>query len=354
MDIRENKIELGIAVLAAIMIAGLFRVFGGMGADSRIETKEISYEMPRAKSDLVGEFGLDGRDIDRRYVNPFEKKNKAVDPAAAKKAAADAAAKAKQAAAAAEAAKKAAEAKKKAQTQYRVVEADRRRLTPDLRDSNPQQPHYANPELVFRKTAGQTENENRKDLLTPNQWHDLLKGQPTMANMQKLVDAVRANEIDPETFYSIAEEMLKSQDESKQKVALAGLEQVPTAGSFIVIANAQGLTGGMNDLADAILESYAAKPKHGALMGVLRSDDQVAALAAASVVMAGIKASKEGGPSTGTPRPGREQSAALNDWGLFVPIFQEWASSGEAALQGPASSILSQLNASVPTDVASF
>lgn len=350
MDFRENKIELGIAVLAAVMIAGLFRVFGGMGADPRIDGKEISYEMPRAKNDLSGDFGLDGREIDRQYVNPFGKKNKSTDTAAAdaaKKAAEAAKAKQQQAArAAAEAAKKAAEAKKKAQTQVRVVDNNRQRMTSDPAANRDTQP-VANDQM-FRRTAGEPDAEKKKaDTLSPDQWRALLLGQPSAANMAKLVAALQAGEVEAATFYMIVGELLESQNSERQAVALGGLSQVPTAQSFELVAEKMSLLPAeLQTSASSFLNSYAFPNRMRALLPVLNSQNPAVALMAAGIVRQGIEAAKNGTAPTGTdPRQSRDQQqfATLSAWQMFIPTFQRWISSDDASLHDPAQQILALL-----------
>lgn len=337
MEFRPSKIEIGIVILTFVGI-GFFRLIGTASPEA-LPVQDISYEMPRPKSDLVGEFGLGHREVDRRYVNPFEKK----------------------AAAAADGSKsaklppKVAKAKPKKPVAYRpgydprrdprfmmnVVDKNRSGFsTENDLDSNLAPPSA---DMISRQAAGAQDDEgveNKKDRLSPAQWRSLLSAQPTRENMEKLVDALSKGEADEATFYQIVEEFLKDQNTEKHAVALHGLSQRPTLASFKFAA---GLVATLPTDAkpgvEQYLQSFSAPSRHSVLLAALQSSDRDIALRAAQVVLTGIQTAQA--PPT-DPREVRGQQAAVN-WSRFTLVFQRWAASGDANLQGIASSILALL-----------
>ncbi|MBX3034417.1 MAG: hypothetical protein KF865_10880 [Bdellovibrionaceae bacterium] len=358
MDFRDNKLELGIGLLVAVMVLGLFQLFGSVKDSPVNEVQDISYEMGRPKSEMIGEFGLGGREIDRRYVNPYAKKAaqaaadaKNVKPAATNPAAAQAAAaKAKQAAAAA--------ARARQQQQRPMVWVKRpnsnaptgrdgRHLSGDGSDGGP---IYSNPNEVAgnrnKEDTGVDNKNDNKDQLSPDQWRALLAAQPTKENMNKLVEALGRREVDETTFYSIIDGLMKSQKKEDQTLALYGLGRVGTAKSFAYIATAADtLPADMQPAAQQLMMSYAAPARHGALKQALQMNDPVVALKAAQVVLAGAQAAKNGDSVVSDPRQGRGDIRQSNttSFASFAPIFQKWATSGDATMQGIANQILGLL-----------
>lgn len=332
MDFRENKFEIGVALLAVVFIAGMFRFVSGSGADANLETEEISYEMPRPKSDLIGEFGLGDREIDRQYMNPFDKKSQPIAatpaPPLQKKAVQKPIAKTGTA--------KASEAKKP-ESNMRVVDAAKNAgLSPDFGQGSVQ-------EILLNKTTyqttGQVDDSKKDDILSPDQWRALLSGQPTKENMDKLAAALANGETDEATFYGIVEDLLKSQSKDKQSLAVYGLRKVQNAKSFMFASHLVGaLPADVKSGVEQFLQSYSDKSKHSALMQVLQSKDRESAVLAANVVLAGLKTSGSGTDSRGFR--GEPQTQSTGQWQTFVPLFQRWANSGDASLQALAASIL--------------
>ncbi len=73
MNWQDNKLEISIITGLALTLAGLFGLFQPLNSRTNIETTDITYEMARPNSLTPGEYDLNGREIDRKYINPFEK-----------------------------------------------------------------------------------------------------------------------------------------------------------------------------------------------------------------------------------------------------------------------------------------
>src|SRR5438445_9608298 len=123
MSFTDRKLEIATYALVAVMIGGLGYIFK-TPVQAVLGNSDVSYEMPRPKSFLATLFGLglEDREINRKYVNPFDKKKADAKKAADAKAAAPSAPKAvaqKKAET-----KKAADAAKKSSVDVNVVGAD--------------------------------------------------------------------------------------------------------------------------------------------------------------------------------------------------------------------------------------
>lgn len=337
MNFRENKLEIGVMMLAVVMTGGMMRLFGFFTESTPQEEPEISYEMPRPKDDIAGEFGLNGREIDRRYINPF---------GAAKKIEAKKDMKpAKVAAAPKKDEKKGAQSEgglflRKKAASFNVVEKDKSGL-----GENPFEGKAPNPEANNSNRHAPTADtqENKDDVLSPAQWRALVLGQPTKENVNKMVDALQAGKTDEATFDAVMTDLLKSQKKDEQALALYGLGRVPTAKSFAVVAKEyDGLSADIKPAAQQFLTSYSKVEKRGALKQSLQSSDSTVAYKAAQVVLNSLQ---NGGTISTDPRQARGQTTTTaNSYSGFASIFQGWASSSNPTLQGIASQILPLLS----------
>lgn len=341
MDFENNKLEWGMALFAAVFIGGIFHLFGSMSGDAKApEAQDVVYEMPRPKSDLVGEFDLEGREIDRRYVNPFDKKKaQAADDAKKKDDAAKNAA-------------KTAEAKKKTVIRKKKVDVDVVDAANDGGLSGDQAPE-ATPQAAARvetakNDAAPADDQNNKDQRSPDQWKALLSGQPTKENMNKLVEALGKGEADEATFYEIIGSLLKSQKKDSHALAFYGLNSVPTAKSFAFVVQAEStLSADVKPTATQYLNSFAQPSRLSALAQAMQGNDGPVAVKAAQVVSTGVQQLRSGQGST-NPREvrGELRSSSLEAYARFIPIFQRWAQSSNQTYQQIANSLLPQLQGS--------
>ncbi|MBX3039135.1 MAG: hypothetical protein KF789_00335 [Bdellovibrionaceae bacterium] len=334
MELKEHKLEIGIAILCVLLITGLFRVFGSFFSSPRIEVGNISYEMPRPKSDIVGEFGLGDREIDRRYKNPFDQKGKADErkPLAAN---------VKQAAAPAQAARKAAGqwmALRAPQHSVRVIDrAANKGLTGSDFDGNGSAP--VSPNGTQKGQAGAPTGDEKKDKLSAAQWVALMNAQPTRENMQKFVAAYKAGEVDPQSFYSVINGMLDKQNQEQQLLALYGLEMAPEAAGFVAVAQriSSMQEGEAKTQATAYLQSFGAPTRHSSLMVALKNENPTVQYYAAWALQTGLS-------NTQDPRNGRdENTVASTSYQQFVPIFQEMLNSNNEQVRSIANDILGLL-----------
>lgn len=340
MNFEDNKLEFGIGALAVVLIAGLFHAFSGFGSHPHAEAQEISYEMPRPKSDLVGEFSLGDREIERREIL-LKKQAEAEEKKKAEEVKAKAVAKA-----AVEAAKKAA-VQKSPQTKINVVQRDDKHMTQDQRLSAPTTVNSAFNNQARQTAATQDGNTDKKATLTPGQWLALLISAPTQDNMSKLVEALHSGEISDDGFYGIVDHMLKSNNAKEQTVAFFGLSQDMDIQSFdFMVKEESSLTSSQQTVTEQYLNSFASVNR-GALAAAVQSSDLTVALKAAQVVLAGVEAA--GSSAQGSSNSsGGVHTTSLSDWSNFIPIFQHLSQqAGNANLQSISNNILTLLGSSV-------
>lgn len=344
MDFRENKIEIAMLACGALVILGLFKLFGAMETSPAIAEKAINYEMPRPKSEFAGDFDLEGREIDRRLVDGFEKKKKDAAKKAddAKKAAAAAVVKP-----AAKTATAAADAKKK-DVSVNVVEG-----TPDKpfgsdESYNPQAQTVRMTRETAAANAGDKKEDEDKDKLSPDQWRALVLGAPTKENMNKLVAAFSAGDADANTFFGIVEDLMQSQKADSQSLALYGLQSIVSARSFaLVVHNMDKFDPTVKTAANTYLMQYTQSNRLGSLAQVLQTNDVAVATKGVEVLMAGLQQARNGTVPT-SPRDARGeiQAASLQSFARFIPILQGWKKSGDSSLVSLADNALAQLQTS--------
>lgn len=343
MNFSENKFELGLVGFFVLAIVGLFQLFGSISSSDQVVPNEISYEMPRPKADLAGDFDLDGREIERNFVNPFDKKKKEAQKEAAKKKAAAPAKKP----AVAKAEEKKEETVAGNDVDVNIVGRESERgSSPETAGSGAQHVQIQN-----RATAGAAEAADANDdRLSPDQWRAMVLGAPTKENMAKLVAAYQEGKVDDGTFYGIIEDLMESQKPESQALALSGLRTVTTAKSFVLVAHKMNeLSPQVKSAAQDYLMQYNHNQRLSVLAQVLQMNDVIAVTKASEIVLAGAQRARSGQTVTTTPREarGEVQTASLDSYSRFIPIYQRWAQSGNSTLQALASSVLAQLQQTI-------
>lgn len=342
MSFADKKIEISMIGLVGVMVFGLGHIFSSHRAPA-MNQEDINYEMPRPKAAYTdSEFDLNGREIDRDYVNPFaDKKKKETDKkaVAAKKAAADAAAKvAKQKE---EAKKKAAEeAKKKSATKVAkkdVTEAQNTAAADNfgLNTPNPQAGAGApaEPEAKAAAAAAANNSDNRSSA----QWIALISADPTQANVAALIKAYQAGQVDEETVDEIISDLLKSSKDSSQSLGMYALQSIYDAKSFeLIVTDSAQLDSTNQAAANTYIASYSSHLS--ALAGVLESSNDVMISKATTIILSSygsVTTTSKGSTSTNTAA-----------YAQFISIYTNLAKSSDPTVAALAKSALSQLQAS--------
>lgn len=332
MKFTDNKLEIAIAGLAVAMMGGLGYFINGIKDKTPTEVFNMVYSMPRPKSYSAAGFDLNGREVERQYVNPFAKKDqnnkKATDvvkgvpaPTPATEAAKDSKK---------TAAKK---TKKKGQMSVEVVEKDQN--TGFQEDSglalNPQGAGVNSNAAVVKSATNLADKKvNDAEKLTGNQWRSLLAADPSQKNVSLLVAAYLRGEVEEASFYVVVNDLLSNSKNEVQQLGVWAAASTPSARSFVLLATQMdSLSEGAAKQAESALADYAQGSRQGAILRVLASNESEAVMRAIEIVVKGYQTSKteQGG---GRGDRGEVQEQALASYVRYIPALN--------ALQGNADS----------------
>jgi hypothetical protein len=345
MGFSDKKFEIAAGALVIVMVAALGYVLK-TPVQTAIANSDFTFEMPRPKAFFASLFDLNGREVSRTYVNPFDKKKKeeAKKPEVVKALPAPKPA----AAVAKKAAPKKDDATKKPTVEVNVVQdSPHEGVGADgIRPNNKSGKEGTN------GAAGDTAAADPTDAIknSADQWRALLNAQPTKENVDKMVAALTAGELDSASFYSIVGDLLKNNKADTQKMGVYALSASGYKAPAFVLASEyyEQLAPEAQTAAHAYLVSYATKGYLTILQGALQSSKASVVEVAAQVVIEGYQAAKSGNAST-PPRASRgdEVTSSVSGYSKFVPIFQSLARSGDATIAQLANSALSQIQTSV-------
>jgi hypothetical protein len=303
--------------------------------------------MPRPKAFFASLFDLGNREISRTYVNPFDKKKKAEEkkPEVAK--VLPAPKPTPKAVAKKEAPKKTEEAKKPEVAVNVAQENPPEGAGADGLRNNGKAPKEAAPKP--NDTAANDPNADTGKN-SADQWRALLNAQPTKENVDKMVKAFVAGELDSASFYSIVGDLLKNNKSETQKMGVYALASSGYKAPAFVLASESfdQLSPEAKTAAHAYLVSYATKGYLTILQGALQSSKASVVEVAAQVVIEGYQAAKSGNTST-PPRASRgdEVASGVSGYSKFVPIFKSLAQSGDATIVQLANTALGQMQTTV-------
>jgi hypothetical protein len=332
-----------------------------------LNPEDQSYEMIRPRS-VSQAYDLSGRRVVRN-LHSLPTHNQMASPAVKapglKTPPMTAEAKAKEAKAKADAAKKTAElARKKARAQAQAAKqrakmAVRTVSAPGTPMSGLNSPdgrsNYAGGAGNFAPNAGVDEvngtksnDDEKKDVLSPAQWRSLLHAQPTTKNALDFVAAFHAGDIDSNTFYQISSELLADTSTDRQKMGLFILKQDTSSKSFsVLVANYKDQTPEpmKSDIYSAI-KAYSEASKFSVLNKVLLSSDGRSVQMATSLLKQVVDAQAH---STGTMgRDGRSPGSApipVSQFESLVPTLRRLASSQDSTVAQQAQALIDSIQA---------
>lgn len=351
MGFTDKKLEIAIFAFAVVMLGAMGYVLKAP-VQAVLSDQEIVYEMPRPKSSILAAlFGLGDREISRTYKNPFDKK-KAEDAKKAEAAKAAAAAPAKPAVAQKKAnAKKADPTKKKVDVQ--VVGAEVKATFGGDKDMAAGPTGAVAADVVNnQKTTTEQNPQDNKDGLKADQWIALLRAQPTKENIAKLIAAYSKQEVDDRTFYTIVEDLFRSNKADEQALGLAAVKSFYNLNSFAYTAKyADQFAPDLKDDVHEYLYSYGVSSRLTILKAALQDKNSAeVVLTAADVVIDGYQKAKNGTTSPSTdPRNARGdvKTNSVTNYQQFIAVFQELTKSPVPEIQTAANLALSQIQISV-------
>lgn len=353
MSLSDKKIEISMAGLGIIVVMGLIHVNKASFTPVQKE-QDVVYEMPRPKlSFLSALFSLGDREVERKYINPFEKKKavnkeakvqdqtkKALPVVQAKKALAP------KSVSALPVAKK---------MDVTIIPASENAPFSGGDDWKLAQGN-SRPGISFsdnnqNKSATDSGNvEQQGDKMSGAQWRALILSEPTIENIQKMISAFRGGDLDSSSYYAIAEELFVDGRPERIGMAVALVKAAYTATSFTLAAQYadQVPVEFQNDL-NEFLASFAIASRFSALAGALQAKNPEVVEIALQVVMNGYAKAKSGESVASDPREQRGQGkvTSVEEFNKFIPIFQTLSSSGNSVISAQALAALSQMQTTV-------
>jgi hypothetical protein len=349
--VTDRKFEIAIFAMAALLLGGLGSLFKAPKAISSNGDQDIVYEMPRPKNFVTAGFDLNGREIDRDYINPFSKKAKKDEAKKDdKKTAAQAAADAKKKTAVAQ--KKAAATNKPKVAITVVNDKPHSTLSGDSGHNTGSAYGGAGRAQVQANTGnnGNTAVETDTNKTSPDQWRALLSAQPTSENLAKLIAALVKGEVDQGTYNTIVADLLSSSKHDVQALGVDAASYSYGVSTFSLVANKMDtLKADTKTQAQAYLMSYTAGTRLNILASALKSSDTETVVTAAEIVLQGYAQAKAGVSQTASTRPGRGETtgSSVANYTQFVTIFRTLATSNDAAIAGIAQTALGQIQTNV-------
>lgn len=358
MNLKENKLEIGIALSAFALVCGLGQLFK-QPVQKTLDEAGISYEMPRPKNSILAAlFNLDDREIEKKYINPFDKKKNQAKIDETKKAVIPV---------------KSAQNSQKKNPQSKPASPS---SLPDFRSPSvdvmivgggvKSQLNAADISFgggarggVQTRVAGSDSkvatddlNEQSADKKSAAQWRALIMAQPTLANVQSLKEAFNEGDIDSASYYAIVQDLLSSNTYETQKLGIVALEGIYSVQAFTVAVRSQSqLEEAESALIESYLASYAVSSRLGVLASAMKSQDSSVVSVAIQVTLQGYQTAQSGVtlPTSGGGRDSRgdRQGIAASNYAQFVPIFQQLARSGDSEIAQLASQGLNQIQVSV-------
>ncbi len=364
MDRNEMKWMTGAVVIVAVALFFLMSNSMPSSGVSRSLEEILTVSMPRPIKDMILGFTLEGRNIKRELIVEAEKaaavaQNKLQDPGPSTRGTVD---RGRQAASRRAAMEKARQAQEKAfrariieeserykrhlQMQERLYQAQRD-LEHDL-SNGAQRPDRKSQQKTADNTNQRDDQEPKKR--DPSAWKSLVLAQPTPTNVQEMIEAYVAGDLDAQTYYEIVESLMTDNSEEKRKMGMWALTSTYHSKAFVLASHAipESEPETQKRLNDYLL-SYNRMASLGYLDEVLKSNDSISALAAADVITQGIEKVKSNEPGAVAPtqRGFRSQNPgdtlSLSSYNRFIPTLQMLVTRPGSTLSQWAQNLLSQL-----------
>lgn len=344
--------------LGTVMVVMLFLFSSAWRSPSSRNPLEdwLTVSMPRPIKEMILGFSLSGRNIKRELElvaqakktadNKNAKKNDsgtkaAVDKGSAKKTAQQ---------------KAQAEARRRQELAFRariIEESERyRRRLLQAQYNQAEEQNYARAQqanTTKNANTNQTEKEKEEEKMDAAAWKSLVLAQPTVENVQKMIQAFQSGELEAQAYYEIVESLVKDNSEDKRKMGLWALTSSVHVKGFTLASHlVSEVDSTSQQKLNDYLYSYNNTRSLTVLDQVLRSSDAVATAAAASVISQAIDKLKAGqSVASQDVRAGRTQSQSqtltLDSYQKLIPTLQWLITKTGSTLSQWAQNLLSQL-----------
>lgn len=347
---HTNRYVTGMILAAATVVFGGFFFLNGAVKTIRHSEFDMSHSMPRPKSALYNFFfGLEGREINRQEINPFKGKTAKTEAAGVRKEVPKIDPK-KQAAALKPVLPIPAPIIAKGEVKVNIVNASPESTLPASNDVAAEAPAQGSVQVqntIVNAQGGEAQTD--KDTMSAAQWRAMVVGQPTKANVMKLITAFNNKDVDAAALYMIMNDLMQSSNAETQGLGLLIGQSIPSLRSFtIVSSNYDKLEATVKKSADAYMATYMQPSRLSILAMALQSDDSQVVVHAAQVMVAGLEKVKSGqAPANDGNRydTGRGVVAASTgkSYTQFVSILQNLVASGDSSVVALAQNALTQI-----------
>ncbi len=201
------------------------------------------------------------------------------------------------------------------------------------------------------------DDKDKSEKMTSAEWRSLVLTQPSQENMQKMIKALPAGEIELDTFLEISETLIKDNSQEKRRMGIWSLTSVYRQEAFIMSAHlAPDTDAGSQKLLNDYMYNYNRTQTLIILEQVLKSPDAVAASAAAQSITKAIEniqstmttgnatvavSDRGGGRTAG--QPPQIQQLTLSSYQRLIPTLKFVAEKNLNNLSQWAQNLLSQL-----------
>ena len=359
----QERTVLVLAGVFAIVFSGVFMTFQKPFAKtSQSEALKINYEMAKAKS-VKSDFSLDGRDVERSAIeleenatNPTSAFVKSAKASKVAKTAKDSKSVKKEVAKKAENKAQTANDRKqnrlKTDKKYEVT--GKAELTPaDTKDALAQQVraqnYYQNPQPSASNEVPQ--DNDLKNVKTIDQWKKEIFASKSREDIVKFISAYRKNEVTESDYYTLVNEMLKSDDEVLKGYGLFALRATPSYMSFAQLSQLPALSESLQTYANQSLLAYNQPQNLTILKTILSSKSKVLVLSALNVLKSGYQEVQSGtGGELVDARYRRDpnyQSFSLKNYLQFLPVLQKLQADAQQSGEQQIYTLASQLSQSI-------
>lgn len=272
-----------IVPVVAVFVVSMGIFMSQMKTHSSKEISEIKYQMPRPQDEFVGDYSLDGRQVNRKYINPFAKKSMVKTIPDAKNQGPKSEQKKSQSKQVK--ANKAKGLLNDKKFDVEIVEQTQNQMLNDISVNN--LPKKQNQQNIAQLQNKKTQDKASMATKSVAQWMELLNKNPNAENIVLLVKSYRAKNIDAAQFYQIANTLLSSSESNKVQAGLYALQLQPETQAFQFVSHKLAMIETPSDLSNALeqyLVSFNEAQKLPILVQVLKTNDQIAMTKAIEVL----------------------------------------------------------------------
>jgi hypothetical protein len=349
-----------------VLVAGVFLASGYalkkimQSTPVRQDAQELSYEMPRARTEAPG-YSLAGRRV-IRTLHTAGGRGQNVPPAQAVLPAATKPADPKKAAAAAKKpdpkkTAKANSANRKPKMTVGVTEANKVRMsgfkvTANSSNPDPAMTGFANAEKTANPVAA-APIEEEKTKLSIGQWRSLLFNQPTAKHGSEFLAAYQDREVDEAGFYQVTEELMIDNAPDRHKLGMDLLKATPSVKAFTVLLkhHNEKAPEALRTEITAVLKTYGEVSRFPILVKLLYSSE-LRVVQTAQALLTQTIASMQTNGSQGA-QDGRDARAPAtpvpaSQLTSFVPALKRLLTSNDAVVAQQAQTLLDSIQSLRP------